>query len=65
MEKLKWNFLKKFWINKFVCLRSKMYAIKSVYDKKIKLKGIFESCSKKLNLMNKRIFRWKRLSKST
>ena len=39
---------KKFWIDEFVCLRSKMYAFKCGGDSKNKLKGISKSQSKNI-----------------
>ena len=37
---------KKIWIDKFICLRSEIYAFKCGNDSKNKLKGIFKSPSK-------------------
>ena len=45
-EKLKIETPKISWIDKFLCLRSKMYAFKRGDDSKSKLKGISKSQSK-------------------
>ena len=37
---------KNIWIDEFICLRNKMYALKCGDDSKNKLKGIFKSLSK-------------------
>ena len=40
---------KNFWIDEFICLRSKMYAFKCGDDNKNKLKGISKSQPKNIN----------------
>ena len=41
---------KNIWMDEFICLRSKMYAFKCGDDSKNKLKGIYKSQSKHIEL---------------
>ena len=50
--------LKEYWIDEFVCLRSKMYAFKCGDDSENKLKGISKSQSKQIKFEEEKLFRW-------
>ena len=47
--------LQNFWIDEFACLRSKMYAFKCRDDSKSKLKNIFKSQPKKIEVFKNRL----------
>ena len=64
--KFKLETLKNIWIDEFFCLRSKAHSFncKLIMKVKNKLKGILKCQSKHIKFEGKKLYGWRRLSKS-